>query len=123
MHRLYVYLAGRDKRGVILLTVAKSPTPAFARLTDPRGLNLSQEWTSQVEGAIYENRMNFEPWVETARDYHDLREKMIARGYRDIPSSASARLKLASYASGPVANTSGFQKRRTMIAKPTRRPG
>ena len=63
--------------------------------------------------------MLYEAHVETAEDFSQLRERLMGRGYSDIPMGMSPLLDMKAYAQAPVADTSSCQVRKTMIRKMT----
>lgn len=106
MLRLYLYLASRDKRGIKLVTILQSAQPVNASLTDLGKLRLPQVWETQIRRIIYDNRILYEPRLETARSYNDLKAKLVNRGFRDLPMGATPALNLSQSGSLPKANTS-----------------
>jgi hypothetical protein len=78
---------------------------------------LPQIWERNIQQIIFENRMLFEPWVETASDFEELRERLKGRGYIDLPMGACPILHMAAYAKAPVANTSSCEVKKTMLRK------
>ena len=63
--------------------------------------------------------MLYEPWVETAKDYHELSQRLKGRGYSNIPMGAIPMLDLKSYSVAPIANTSNCNVVKTMLRKQT----
>lgn len=61
--------------------------------------------------------MLYEPWVETAASYTELRERLMERGFKEIPIGISPMLNFESYDKAPIANTSGCDVQRTMLRK------
>lgn len=61
--------------------------------------------------------MLYEPWIETATNFNELRERLKGRGYSDIPMGASPMLDFQAYTVAPVADTSSCKIRKTMIRK------
>jgi hypothetical protein len=91
MATLYLYLARRDKKGVKILTEfpASQNFPA-TRVTDLLSLNLPGTISAQIADAVHEHRMFWEPWLESADNFVDLRDKLRARGYNQLPIHAAA---------------------------------
>lgn len=117
MKRLYLYLASRSKMGIKLITILQSPTPVMSRLTDMSSLKLPQIWERKIQQMIFENRMLYEPWVETAADFNELRSKLILRGYTNLPMGTQPLLHYQAYSKAPVADTSACPVRKTMLQK------
>lgn len=61
--------------------------------------------------------MLYEPWVETASSYNDLRDRLKTRGYTNLPMGENPMLRLGGYSKAPMANTSDCEVVRTMIRK------
>jgi hypothetical protein len=83
---VFVYLARRDKRGMKLLTTLNGPDLPPTRLE-----NLAQivpiQAVDQLTKVIHEDRMMYEPWVESAASFEDLKRQMRKRGYTRLPAS------------------------------------
>ena len=79
-------MARRDKRGIKMLSNFKGGPIGRALVTDLKKLNLPISLFNPINATTYENRMLWEVWIEGAEDYHNLREKLIKRGYRNVPS-------------------------------------
>ena len=116
--KVFLYLAKRDKTGVKVLAHLRSNKRLFGRVTNLKDLNLPQAWESRVEGIIHENRMLWEPWVETAESYQALKKAMLSRGYTALPSHSMPVIRGIN-ASDEVQpnNTDNFQPSKTMIRK------
>ena len=112
-----MYLASRSKQGIKLLTILTGESIVTARLTDIKTLKLPQLWEVKIQQLIHENRMLYEPWVESAKNYNELRDRLKNRGFRDLPMGPNPMLDIAAYTSAPKADTSSFKIRRTMIRK------
>src|SRR5689334_16474879 len=106
MKRLYLYLASRSKKGIKLVTVLQSEKATESKLTDLKTLNLPQIWDRKVNQILEDNRMLYEARVETAENFMQLRERLIGRGYSDIPMGMSPLLDMKAYAQAPIADTS-----------------
>lgn len=63
--------------------------------------------------------MLFEPYIETAEDFNQLRERLKGRGFSDIPMGVIPMLDLKAYAKAPIANTGSCKVRKSMIRKQT----
>ena len=61
--------------------------------------------------------MLYEPRMETAKDYNELRERLKNRGYTNLPMGATPSLDLKAYKQAPVADTSSCKVKRTMLRK------
>lgn len=63
--------------------------------------------------------MLYEPWVETANDFNELRDRLKGRGFTEVPTGATPLLDFKAYSVAPIANTSSCQVQRTMLRKKT----
>jgi hypothetical protein len=86
-------------------------------VTDLKTLKLPQIWEKKIAQIIHENRMLYEPWVQTATNYEELRNNLISRGYREVPVSSSLMLEMKAYVQAPHADTSSCTTRKTMLRK------
>lgn len=117
MKRMYLYLANRSKSGMKLVTILQTSTTICSKLTDVKTLNLPQMWERKITQIIHENRMHFEPWVETASDFNQLKTKLAARGYTNLPATSSPLLSMQAYSSAPVAQPSIKTTQKVMLQK------
>lgn len=80
-------------------------------------LNLPLVWERKISQIIHENRMLYEPRMETAASFKELASRLQHRGFSQIPLGATPLLNLAAYAKAPVADTSSVKIKRTMVRK------
>ena len=116
MKRLYIYLASRSRRDIRLVTVLQGNAPA-AKLTDLGALALPPDWEARIKQIIHENRMDYEPWAESARDFKELLGRLAARGFTHLPMGANPLLDMAGYNKAPEARTKSLVGRKTMTRK------
>lgn len=84
MEKIFIYLAKRDKSGMkIITTTAGKCLPT--RLTDIQSLQLAPDAEVELARIAYENRMQWEVWMESAKSFDDLIESLIKRGYKNLP--------------------------------------
>ena len=112
-----MYLASRSKRGVKIVTVLQSESIITSRLTDLPSLKLPKQWETNIAAIVSEHRMLYEPWVETAKDYNELRGRLAGRGYTNLPTGVFPLLRTPAYGLSPAADTSSCDVRKTMIRK------
>jgi hypothetical protein len=117
MKKLFLYLARRDKKGIKLITMINGDKSVNMRLTSLQDLDLPKAWQNQIEKIIYENRMLYEPWIESAESFQDLKDRLRYRGYCQLPLGAISMLNLGGSRKAPVANTSACKSVRTMLRK------
>jgi hypothetical protein len=113
---LYLYLAKRDKTGVRVLAIVKTQPRLATRLQDINSLNLPANWIPQIEQIIYDNRMMWEPWIETANSFSVLKQSLKNRGYTNLPLNGSPEF-IAYNIQSPVINISAIPKKNTMVRR------
>jgi hypothetical protein len=93
---LYFYLAKRDKQGVRILAKFLSKQQSPTRLNDDNltKLNIPSNYLNEINQKVYESRMSWEPWVETAEKFEDLTNLLAKRGYKNIPISARTEIAI-----------------------------
>ena len=115
MSRLFLYLASRKKEGIKLVAVMAGEPTVSTRLTDLQRLHLPHAWEVQIAKIIDDNKMHYEPWLESAESYNDLRDRLRARGYTQLAMGAVPMLNLG--ANPPKANTSSCHVQKTMTRR------
>ena len=117
MKRLYLYLASRSKQGIKLVTVLQSEEVVNSKLSSLEELNIPRIWQQKIGQIIHENRMLYEPRLETAENFEQLRGRLKNRGYTKLPMGAVPLLHMQAYKKAPVADTSSCKIRKTMLRK------
>ena len=84
IHQTYLYLGRRDERGAKLVARFKSEVELITRVTNVKSLNLPANLEKQIEQIAYENRKDWELWIETVDTYEDLKKKLYKRGYSKV---------------------------------------
>jgi hypothetical protein len=83
---LYIYLARRDKRGMKVISGFNFKGKAYAtRVEDISRLGLSPQVSALVSKEAYENRMEYELFIESAESFDDLKLSLHNRGYSNLP--------------------------------------
>ena len=83
---LYLYLARRDKKGIKVVSGFGFKGKAYAaRVEDISRLGLNPQVSATVAREAYENRMEYELFVESAESFDDLRISLQNRGYSNLP--------------------------------------
>jgi len=83
----YVYLAKRDKRGIKILTIFQSQNHIPERANNLSEIPMEINVLQKIQQIVYDNRLNWEPWIESAGTYDQLKAKLKKRGYTGIPMS------------------------------------
>lgn len=113
MEKLFLYLARRDKKTIKMLNVSEgSCLPC--RVTDLRLLALPFPAQQELEGVIFSNRMEWEPWIESAESYEALRDRLLRRGFKQLPISQSPGI-IVKNAYGVTPDTSKLSGQQTMM--------
>lgn len=80
-------------------------------------LALPMVWERKIVQIIHDNRMLYEPRMETATSFNELASRLKHRGFSQIPLGVTPLLNLSAYAKAPVADTSSVKIKKTMIRK------
>lgn len=110
---LYLYLTKRDKKGIRILSKFLAAEHIPERVTDMSQLPISISVLKSLEQIIYDSRMLWEPWIESAATYDQLKTKLKKRGYTNIPMSAQPELF------APTQTINKESNKKTMIQKST----
>lgn len=88
MGTVYIYLARRNKSDVrIIGTIQSSQHIQASRLTEWSNLGLSISDYSELKTILEGYILDWEPWIESAENYQDLKEKLHKRGINAPPSN------------------------------------
>ena len=117
MSRLYLYLASRKKTGVKVITVLQGEATGPILVSDITALKLPQIWERQIAQIIYENRMDYEPWIESAVNFAEIENNLKARGYTNLPIGFTPLLNMQAYSKSPIVDLSSFSTRKIMLKK------
>lgn len=96
---IFLYQAGRSKRGMKLLTLFTGDCPTM-RLPDLESLGLPGPWTEALREHAHPDRMTMELWVETAPSLHHLQAQLRQRGYTRLPTITRPLVWLSSVPDG-----------------------
>jgi len=84
---LYVYLARLDKKGIKVLTSFQYNKKIYpTKIENINDLNLNPKIANDLSKQVYDNRMNYILYFETAESFNDLRSALQKRGYSNLPS-------------------------------------
>ena len=114
---IYIYLAKRDKTSVKIMIVGSGKKVMASRLENVELLNLPSDVSNALTQQIYDNRMLWEPWIESASTYEDLRNALKDRGYNNIPTSSQP--SISNKVTVGKINTNFLPQRISMIRKLT----
>jgi hypothetical protein len=113
---LYLYLARRDKSSVRILGVVLGTEILPSRVESIDSLNLPVAWNDQVKKIVYDNRMLWELWIESADSYELLKKSLTTRGYSNLPMSGQPEFSGANY-STPTVNVSSLPTKTIMVRR------
>lgn len=74
-------------------------------------------WERKIYQLIFNNRMNYEPWIETAKDFEDLKLSLRERGYVNLPNGPNLMLDLDAYSKAPEPEIKEFSRVKTMLRR------
>lgn len=119
MDKIYLYLSKRDKSSIKVVSVLAGNLVSATRLgSDELGkLNLPIEWQKDIENIIKENRFYWEPWLESASNYEDLKKKLRKRGYKNLPISSYPIYEKTTYKNHHRITTKNLPQHKTMVQK------
>lgn len=94
MEKLYLYLAKRNRSDAKIIghmfTNLHISASRLSGLEYLSALDLPIKERAELERVIHEHRIEWEPWIESAKDYHELRESMHRAGIAAPPSPNSS---------------------------------
>lgn len=88
-----------------------------APIKDLKDLQLPDLWKREIEKIIYNNRMLYEPRIESSPSFQELKDRLRGRGYTELPLGAVQMLNLSGFAKAPIANVSSCEVKKTMLRK------
>ena len=85
-NNLYIYLARLDKKGIKVISGFEYNETVYpTRVKDISKLNLNPNLTNSISKEAYDNRMNYELFVESATSFLELKSSLSSRGYSNLP--------------------------------------
>lgn len=118
IYDLYLWLGRRDKTAVRILSILRGKKQSPTRVDDLNLLNLPTVWSKQIEKIIYDNRLLWEPWIETSVSFDAFRNGLRKRNYSNIPINPRPEF-FSPYLPSTTVNTSNLPKTKTMTSKKT----
>lgn len=115
---LYLYLARLDKTDVRILLKLRSPSILPSRYDNLNALGVPEPYLSAIQQVIVDNRLLWEPWVETADSYNELKVSLKNRGYNNLPTSGKPEFIITDVATSSV-NPNNLPQKKIMIRKRT----
>ncbi len=99
--------------------VLDGPSRDPIRLADLKSLQLPESVHNSVEQIIHDNRMYWEPWIESASNYKELRQNLQKRGYSGLYPSSKPLFDGSSLMFPHKINASKHPQRKAMVKKKT----
>lgn len=113
---LWFYLGRRDKRGVRIIAKLRGREQMPVRVEDVSALQLPPVWQAEITQIVYDSRMEWEPWVESASTFDELRASLKLRGYTKIPVTSHPEFATSNVQT-PQINNSYLPQKKTMVRK------
>lgn len=110
--KLYLYLARRDKRGIMVLATMTGQ-PMTSRVDDVSLLQMDNESLQKLTAMVHQNRMEYELWIEAADSFQQLSSQLLSRGFSRLPLASSPMFN----ESGMRINQGGLSPRKTMTRR------
>lgn len=114
---LWIYLARRDKTGIKMTSKFRGKKIIPSRIESIEDLHLPPSYADYIKTLIYENRMLYEPWIESANDYATLVQNLKLRGYTNVPVSGKLLYGLNTNGYPPEISVRNIPEKKTMTRK------
>lgn len=111
---LWMYLARRDKKGVKIISKFYSRDIDPIQVNDLKVFNLPSSWYGKIKSYIEENYIYWEPWIQTAETYEDLKDSLKMRGYSELPGNGQPMILVTPTL---FVNSNFFAKQISMVQK------
>jgi len=111
---LWLYLAKRDKKGIQIIAKLLSRDLDPTKLDNIKRLALPESWEGKIYSYLEQNKLYWEPWLQTNDNFDDLKNSLKKRGYSDIPSNGQPMIPVVPQI---VININNFTKQKKMIQK------
>lgn len=99
------------------MTILKGESVVSSKITDLSILKLPQVWERKIQQIVYDNRMLYELWLESANNYGELRQRLKDRGFTNLPFGSSPLLNMGEQGKPPKAETSSCDVKKTMLRR------
>lgn len=113
---VYLYLGKRDKSGIRFLAKFQGRKQLATRVENIAPLILPNGWTEQIEQIVFDARMEWEPWVESADSFDELRAALKIRGFKNVPINSQSEFTPANVQT-PQVNMNHLPKKTTMMRR------
>jgi hypothetical protein len=97
--------------------VLDGPETTPVRVTDLKSIQLPAAVFESVEKILYDNRMYWEPWIESAENYEALRQTLQKRGYSNLYPSCKPMFDGSSLLYPQTADMTKHPPKKTMVPR------
>lgn len=87
----FLYLAKRDKKGIILLSYFEGQKVSKSFIKDVSEIGLSEKNTKIIQEFYKKYHMDYQIVFESAEDFKSLRQKLLEKGFTNLPLSNQAK--------------------------------
>jgi hypothetical protein len=87
------------------------------RLQEMTGMSLPTTNVQKLTEIVYESRLEWEPWIESADSFDNIKEKIKRRGYTNLPISFIPEVGSNNIALTPEIYTSNLNKTKIMTRR------
>lgn len=87
----FLYLAKRDKKGIILLSYFEGQKVSKTLIKDISEIGLSEKNTKIIQDFYKKYHMDYQIVFESAEDFKSLKQRLLEKGFINLPSSNQAK--------------------------------
>jgi hypothetical protein len=88
-----------------------------SRVSNIADLKLPTSLDRDISNTVYNDRMHWEPWIQSAENYGILRESLKKRRFRNIPMVPDPLHPIGGFGKIREPKTANFPKRKVMLKK------
>lgn len=111
---LWLYLGRRDKKGVQILAKLLCRDLSPIKLSNIKVLSLPSSWEGKLSDMIEQNKIYWEPWLQTNDTFEDLASNLKIRGYSQLPANGQPMISIIPKL---IVNVNNFPKQKIMVQK------
>jgi len=116
--KVWIYLTRRDKSGVRFLSQFRSKMEISpTRIKNIADLSIPTENIQKLDEIIFQSRLEWEPWIESANSFDVIKNKIKKRGYSNIPISFIPETGSNNINLTPEIHTSNLIQTKTMVRR------
>lgn len=85
-NQVYIYLARRDKKGIKTLFIFPYKTKIYpTKIDNIENFQFSNEIKNSLYLEVEKNKLLYEPYIESASSFNELKQSLKKRGYKNLP--------------------------------------